>query len=332
MVRLPALSLIRFKCVSKQWLSLISDPYFSRRHTLRNPNPKISAFFDESLKSIPPEIPSKPLPVPSLLFLCHVAIYSEHHPLHVVNPTTNQFRALFSPNIQDEDMYDFVRYGLAFDPSKSPHYKVGAHDNFKEMAMHFDARSSESTVFCNGILHWIKHSHYASLSLHSHDNEFFRPETDVSHYFDLAEERMGLVSSTPPLPLLVKNMKLTWPRLRQRYFGESARHLYLIETYQHCNTQFDVMEMERDYSGWFVKYHVDLNPLVAAFPGLDWNAFVVLGLFPENGVEEIIQLIFCCTCLMSNASSSDEAYCDDQEKQELDRRVNYLKVPKTKSS
>ncbi|KAL6227137.1 hypothetical protein ACLB2K_001096 [Fragaria x ananassa] len=152
------------------------------------------------------------------------------------------------------------------------------------MAMHFDARSSESAVFCNGILHWIRHSHYASLL--SRDDEFLRRETDVSQYFDLPKERLGLVSSTPPLPLLVKNITATWPRLRQRYFGESAGHLYLIETYQHWNTQFDVMEMERDYSGWFVKYHVDLNPLGAAFPGLDWNAFVVLGLFPENGVEE----------------------------------------------
>ncbi|KAM5552846.1 hypothetical protein ABKV19_025193 [Rosa sericea] len=45
LISVPALSLIRFKCVSKHWLSLISDPDFCRRHTLRNPNPKISAFF-----------------------------------------------------------------------------------------------------------------------------------------------------------------------------------------------------------------------------------------------------------------------------------------------
>ncbi|KAL6194919.1 hypothetical protein ACLB2K_035994 [Fragaria x ananassa] len=52
----------------------------------------------------------------------------------------------------------------------------------------------------------------------------------------------------------------------------------------------DAIEMERDYSGWLVKYRVDLNRLVAALPGEDWNACVVLGLSQEdetdNGVED----------------------------------------------
>ncbi|KAL6135868.1 hypothetical protein ACLB2K_068093 [Fragaria x ananassa] len=51
LVRVPARPLVRFKCVSKHWLSLISDPRFCRLHTLQNPNPPISAVFpDTSLK------------------------------------------------------------------------------------------------------------------------------------------------------------------------------------------------------------------------------------------------------------------------------------------
>ncbi|KAJ0959838.1 hypothetical protein J5N97_000461 [Dioscorea zingiberensis] len=190
LVSVPPRSLVRFKCVSKHWLTLISDPGFFRRQT--HQKSKISGFFsskteDEFFKSIAlrdREIPSgnpfktindsfadgsklRILQSCNGLFLCHIPIVDvleegKHHPLYVVNPTTNQFRALSCPSSE------------AWDP------------------------------------------------------------------FMFREERLGLVSATPPVPLVVKNIPLDfgscpteWPRLAQRYFGESGGHLYLIETYQH---------------------------------------------------------------------------------------------------
>ncbi|XP_024195541.1 F-box protein At5g07610-like [Rosa chinensis] len=180
LVWVPALSLIRFKCVSKHWLALISDPEFRRRHTLRNPNSKISAFFspqtnEETFKSIRlgnHEIPPRCNPFKTLnnsvadasklrilqscngLFLCHIpiTIYGEqtkHHPVYVVNPTTNQFRALSFPIVkEDRDRYTFVRYALAFDPSTSPHYKVVCVNDFphyyKRRQHKIDIYSSET--------------------------------------------------------------------------------------------------------------------------------------------------------------------------------------------
>ncbi|PRQ36128.1 putative F-box domain-containing protein [Rosa chinensis] len=133
-------------CVSKQWLSLISDPEFRRRHTLRNPNSKISASFKSILlgnHEIPPGWnPFKTLKnsdsVPDVselrilqscngLFLCHIprsGLETKNHPVYVVNPTTNEFRALSFPVVRHSSDSLFVRYALAFDPSKSPHYKV----------------------------------------------------------------------------------------------------------------------------------------------------------------------------------------------------------------
>ncbi|KAM5552877.1 F-box protein [Rosa sericea] len=359
LVSLPLRSLARFKCVSTHWLSLISD-----LHTLKNP--KISAFFsskieDECFKSIPlgnHEIPPGWNPFKTLnnsvpdgsklrilqscngLFLCHIPIFGEqrkHHPVYVVNPTTTQFRAVSSPRVrEDMDRLAFVRYALAFDPSKSPHYKVVCvtnkvatifhlveregelhkidiysseteswkhlnipfqspsdrhrHYDLKRMGMHFDFWSREGAIYCNGAVHWIRNGSHADLPLFSR-REFVRNETDVLHYFDIGQERLLLVSTTPPVPLVVKNIPLDseswpteWPRLAQRYFGESGGHLYLIETYKHCKTQFDVMEMERDYSGWFVKYHVDLDPLFTALPNS--NAFVILCLSQEKEKHE----------------------------------------------
>ncbi|PRQ36127.1 putative F-box domain, galactose oxidase, beta-propeller [Rosa chinensis] len=364
LISVPAPSLIRFKCVSKHWLSLISDPDFCRRHTLRNPNPKISAFFssqtneDTTINSItlgsPAGNPFKTLANSASalrilqscngLFLCYVEFPGEEEernypPVYVVNPTTNKFRALSAPSLaKKEEVYMFVRYGLAFDPSKSPHYTVvcvshdilrgkrhsieiyssetgtwvkrfkalffpspsdeGRHIDTRRMPMHFDERSREGAVYCNGAIHWIRNRWEASLPFCSETDGvvetvgFERSKLDVLHYYDIGEESLRLAAATPPVPLVVKNIPLEkeqnfpteFPHLIDRYFGESGGGcLYLIEVFEHCRTQFEVMEMERDYSGWFVKYHVDLSPVVAPRPGQDPNAFVVL--FLSRDVE-----------------------------------------------
>ncbi|XP_050373152.1 F-box protein At5g07610-like [Argentina anserina] len=349
----PTRSVIKLKCVCKQWLALISDPEFQRRHTVPNPNPKISAFFCGKIRqkvfksillgspagnpfrafqdSVPAGKNWRIIQSCNGLFLCNNN--DNNRTVYVVNPTTNQFRALSSPRVrQDVDIYGFVRYALAFDPSVSPHYKVvcvtnsvpthflnmeregeqhkidiyssetgrwkhlnipffqspsdeGMHFDVKEMAMHFDGRSSESSVFCNGAVHWIRRLPRLETSRNNYI-EFQRQQNDVFHYFNLAEERLELVASPLPVPSHVKNIRCIWPTLTQRYFGECGGHLYLIEIFDR-NTQLEVLEMEREYSGWFAKYHVDLNPLMAALcPRQDWYEFVVLGLFREAKCDE----------------------------------------------
>ncbi|KAE8720193.1 F-box family protein [Hibiscus syriacus] len=80
--------------------------------------------------------------------------------------------------------------------------------------------------------------------------------------FDLEEERMRDI----PMPSVVDEDIM--PR---RYFGESGGHLHHVKIYGSENLLFDVLKMERDYSGWFVKYRVDLNPVAAAFPEMVWG-------------------------------------------------------------
>lgn len=68
---------------------------------------------------------------------------------------------------------------------------------------------------------------------------------------------------------------------RLGYFGESGGHLYLVEIYGPLTVGFDVMEMKIDYSGWFVKYHVNLNAVAENYP---WTV--------RQNVQEIHRFIF----------------------------------------
>ena len=56
-----------------------------------------------------------------------------------------------------------------------------------------------------------------------------------------------------------------WYKREFRHYGVSRSHLHLVEIYGPVSC-FNVYKMERDYSGWFVKYRVDLDGVRIAFP------------------------------------------------------------------
>ncbi|KAL6140076.1 hypothetical protein ACLB2K_058377 [Fragaria x ananassa] len=81
-----------------------------------------------------------------------------------------------------------------------------------------------------------------------------------------SEESFRVVAATPPVPMVVKNIPLKECRNRPQD--------------SHCVAE---NEMGRDYSGWFVKYHVDLNP--TALPQRNLDPFVILCLSREREEE-----------------------------------------------
>lgn len=285
---IPARSLLRFKCVCKNWFVLISNPKFCDIHTSKNPYPNVSAFFfhtaihDFYFISIPnnenqsgsllkpPRIIEHPPRIKilqscnGLLLCCSLQeitnTSSTPRCYFVLNPTTNKFSAITNSPYATKST-SILGVALAFDPSKSLHYKVlcirciaGSVISFQIEIYSSETRNwtlRESTflrpfhidfshgVYFNGAINWISRT------------------SRVLHY-NIDEESHGMVSRPPSYNVFRKR--------EYRYFGESRGHLHLIEIYRPCVTQFDVMEMERDYSGWFVKYHVDLDPIAAAFP------------------------------------------------------------------
>lgn len=154
---------------------------------------------------------------------------------------------------------------LAFDPSKSPHYKVICirNSDVADGQFQIEIYSSETGpwrisslgafaadfttqfddgVFWNGAVHW------------------FCP-SGTSLYFKIDEERL---CEMPMLP--VPDDSETYNRMLG-YFGESRDHMHFVDhIHENGETRVNVYEMERDYSRWFVKYRVDLSQVSTAFP------------------------------------------------------------------
>ncbi|THF94268.1 hypothetical protein TEA_011494 [Camellia sinensis var. sinensis] len=304
---LPIRSLLRFKSV----LGGIPNP--------NNPRPSGLFLYRDSHQIHPDfdflsllnyESPSKP-PFNALTFVhdpsdlrilqsCNGLLLCRGLHLYIYNPTTSQFATLPQPPrrvLAPLRCYTtFYAYNLAFDPSKSPHYKVVSVNFYCGLPDHYelDIYSSETGiwspsgdpftgdvsfnlgVFWNGALHWISTSGGDSL------------------YFNVDKERL----ETMPMPPIPDG----WEERRLRYFRESRDHLHLIEIYGPHTTQFNVYKMERDYCGWFVKYRVDIDAIPNAFPemihssldpsDLYYYQFVILDLIREENDEESFLVLY----------------------------------------
>ncbi|XP_052182933.1 F-box protein At5g07610-like isoform X1 [Diospyros lotus] len=180
---------------------------------------------------------------------------------YVYNPTTKRYTAIPRPRSSREQYNVILSMNLAFDPSVSLHYKVlCVCSNGSPSSPHkTDVYSSdtgkwvlstasfddscgalfENGIFLNGKIHWPSCS-------------------ETSIYYDL--NRAKVLQMPMPMPV-------SWSGGLRR-FEESGGRLLFVSFSEPRNTQFDVFEMQRDYSTWFLKYRVDLQVGAAAFPGL----------------------------------------------------------------
>ncbi|OMO52211.1 hypothetical protein COLO4_37350 [Corchorus olitorius] len=203
---------------------------------------------------------------------------------YIYNPTTNQYRLLPAMQGSDDPSWDsriIFDVKLAFDPSKSPHYKVICISHNIDLPDHYqmevyssktgswkpsgspftgpdDARFSNG-VYWNGAIHWFN-------------------ILGVSLRFDIEEEQFREI----PMPTFRGD-------LRYRHFEESGGHLYLMEVSDSDTSLYDVYEMARDMSGWFLKYKVDFHPIAAVFPEMLYGSddiyrytYTILGVIQEK--------------------------------------------------
>ncbi|CAK9146124.1 unnamed protein product [Ilex paraguariensis] len=285
LTRLPIKSILKAKCVCKSWYRLLSDPIFISDYSRQNPHLRVSGFYLQKflflelfseLRFIVFDGQIDIAPEPSLSFIedeegvcirhscngllicCSFRCHEEDRIYYICMPTTKQYFSL--PRLDCRTVFGI---NIAFDPSKSPHFHVicicdsEISDHHRHIKLYSRDRESwrisgnpfiaaddmlfNRGVFWNGSLHWVGRG-------------------DLSLRFDVERELLHEM----PMPSIHEG----WVERRLGYFGESGGHLYLIEIYGPHTTVFDVMEMKRDYSGWFVKYHVNLNAMAVKYPGM----------------------------------------------------------------
>ncbi|KAG6733052.1 hypothetical protein I3842_01G207600 [Carya illinoinensis] len=264
--RLPLKSLLRVRCVCKWWNQIISDPVFISNYSSCNPQYKVSGFYLEKylflkmysgLRFITCAGQVDAAPKPSLSFIdgengvcikhsCNGLLlcssfrcHEEDRKYYICKPTTKQYMPL--PGPQCKTVFGIsIAFNLKTHPitnSNTGCWRLSG--NPFEVLVDFLFNRG---VFWKGALHWVGRG-VSSLR------------------FDVERELLHTMLM-PPIP-----EGWGWAERRFEYFGESGGHLYLIENYGPQKAVFDVMEMNGYYSGWFVKYHVNLDgPLPAPFP------------------------------------------------------------------
>ncbi|GJZ56103.1 granule-bound starch synthase [Tanacetum coccineum] len=287
LLRLPILSLHLFKPVCKQWLSLITSPSFTLTRTRMSTVDPPSGLFigryhrpgwgsnNYDFVSFDPRIPAKRSKLFSIsnskaeivqscngLLLCYI-----HGEYSIYNPLMSMFNML--PPIHN---LNYVRYGykeinFAFDPTKSPCYKV-VHvgsvkdDNEIDYFMRIQTYSSETGVwsvsgdrfnhlwfndfgngiYWNGAIHW--------LNIH----EPFHVKLDIVDHPVLKNIQI-------PLPLTVEGQV----HRDRKLFKSHVSLLLLCKDYD-CSRHLKIYEMKNEYSVWSVKYSVNLDDMMRPYP------------------------------------------------------------------
>ncbi|KAM0985742.1 hypothetical protein ACFX13_013205 [Malus domestica] len=311
LMRLPARPLHRFKCVSKQWYSLISDPQFRIDYVQKNPNHLLgllliiqgpySEFSFISLGGCGQIVKDpKFLSTPNLKihhFCNGLMCFSKPHmdspqftSYYVCNSASGHSKRIRV--LESSTRKRLMAVNVAFDPSKSPFYNVVfvSEESGSELnhLIKIDIYSSETQA-------WRPSS--KGLYIVPYDVDFdngvywngaiywYHQRKNSLAYFDLDTgclERLRM-------PLLSLG---SYPMVFD-HFGESGGHLHLVGICSPRTTLFTVFELQQDRSGWFVKCNGDLDAVAAAFPKMvtlkpsNPYVFSAVSLIREEKEEEL---------------------------------------------
>ncbi|KAF7144498.1 hypothetical protein RHSIM_Rhsim04G0064700 [Rhododendron simsii] len=276
LLRVPAKPLIKFKCVSKHWLSLISDSNFAINHTRRNPTPPVSGIYVSAKRSKSLILKDQFSPfslgcrrgtsrLPAFSFL-RDAISGDYSTVShssnglflccngnmsyiVCNLTTQKFIPLPKPSLTSSGEKPY----LIFDPTKSPHYKVVLVNNSHLL------NASQLAIYTSEFASW------KNVSLEPRIENFGRGviwnggiiwrscwrREHIYYQLDVDTEKLT-VTRVPPDPNLSSCVI---------YFGECGGRLLLIQLPGNDFMEFQVFEMDRGDFRWILRYRVDLTSL-----------------------------------------------------------------------
>ncbi|KAJ0439595.1 putative F-box domain-containing protein [Helianthus annuus] len=270
LLRLPAVSILRFKSVSKHWRWLLRQKHFTQRYdnVSKSPTGLIATDkyvpFDVENPSVPPfrcldsyfDRPGVEI-VQSCngLLLCVTRPKGRNgvNKHYVFNPTTKQLALI--PSIPGGPK-TILYMGLAFHQTDCVHFQVicvcyvdpyqiqiqiyssdARKWKISIQSFHLPVRFTHPGVYWNGAIYWAPYYGNSNCL-------YFKLDVQQLQRLPLPE---GLMTS-----------------ITLMYFGESRGHLHLIAD---KNRSLSVYEMLSNHSGWFLKYQLQFDALGASFPG-----------------------------------------------------------------
>ncbi|GJX17589.1 F-box protein-like protein isoform X1, partial [Tanacetum coccineum] len=299
LLRLPVISLFMFKSVSKRWLSLFKDAHFTRRLSqITNLDPSCGLFLKIPIPTFPGfkydfvsfdniRIPTKrsfPFSFDSEagrdadvlqscngLFLC-----CNDKSYYVCNPSNNLYRMLPQQDNPNNKPIDFPFGGMrmAFDPTKSPHYKViyagVVHDDELGHSIQIQTFSSENISKCS--THegsWsVCRDHFPLLSFHGFKHGIY--SNGAIHWLssvdmELVHFKLDIVNEHPTLTSI--QFPVTFATCDGSFYQDcklldSRGCLRLLCREDKIWHQLHMYEMRNGCSEWSVKYHVNLNDIM----------------------------------------------------------------------
>ncbi|GJZ28479.1 F-box protein-like protein [Tanacetum coccineum] len=292
--RLPVTSVLRFKSVSKHWLSLLSHRRFTLKydHASRSPGLFVRNLY------IPYAVEDKSTPpfrrldfypdikglrivqsCNGLLLCCSDLGNQRARKYYVFNPTTKQVVIIPSVPGGRNVRKTILFMGLAYHQTDFVHYKVVCIRRAKANENMFQTLDDQDLfqiqIYSSDTGKWrISNESFSSNYFTSFYSGVYwngaihwAPSCLDPLYLKLDVEHLEKLPLPPPLPGRVAFFKGYFFQARPIYFGESRGHLHMVLTaHDESYLHLIVYEMSSDHSGWFIKYQVDLDELPNVYP------------------------------------------------------------------
>ncbi|GKC70940.1 hypothetical protein Tco_1116823 [Tanacetum coccineum] len=310
---LTILSIHLFTCVSKQWLKILKSPAFTlKRSQIRSLDSPAGLFvnhirssFDCDFVSLDPRINSRKYTIENsftlgsteeadkvtILQSCNGLLLctgSRRHAFdYVYNPSTNLLKILPEPDYAnvDSNVYGCAGLRLAFDPTKSPYYKVvragrtcsdifiqiycsekGNWSLCNERFNYFFFLHFDSAMYWNNALHWLETensqlTHY-KLNIEYPDHPII---TIIQIPQSLQQGRNFFKSYGNILPMIITIQIPHILHLEGKLF-DSRGCLLLVRRDDFGSSKFTIYEMMKGSSVWSVRYHVDTDDFMTPLP------------------------------------------------------------------
>ncbi|GJU42425.1 ribonuclease H-like domain-containing protein [Tanacetum coccineum] len=303
LIRLPILCIHLFTIVSKEWLRILKTPDFTRNHSqITKVDPHIGLFvnhikslFECDFVSLDLRLQSKKSALDSSFTLGstkeadNVKILQSCNDLllcsgsgrpvfyYVYNPSTNQYRKLSHPDfsLDNSPYYRSAKLRMAFDPTKSQHYKlvdagrtsccidiqiysseIGNWSLCKDRFNYFSFNHFDSAIYYNDALHWLetenRHLLHYRLNIEDHEHPILTT-------IQIPQRGMNFLESygyTDPMVILIQIPHML--HLEGKLF-ESRGCLLLIFRDDTGFSKFTIYEMMIGCFIWTVRYRVDID-------------------------------------------------------------------------